>query len=393
MTITLPGLIDPHVHLRDPGQTEKEDFFTGTSAALAGGFTTVLDMPNNKTPITTAQRLEEKINVAREKIVCDVGFYFGSMGDNLEEFEKLTYPLSEFATNRASQGDESRSNGTMKQFNNGGSRHSSNNNLKVFGLKLYLNPTTGNYTLNHKPTLMRIFVEWTHNSPILFHAENETFDIVLNVLKEHPRPIHLCHLSTSYELKRVIEAKSQGLPVTCGVTPHHLFLTSEDEGRLGHLGQMKPPLQSREDIDFLWQHLDAIDVIESDHAPHTVDEKRSDPPAGGPHYGVPGLETTLPLLLTAVHEDKLLIDDVVRLCHTGPARCFHVSIHENTYAEVDLDEEWEISNDKLLTKCKWSPFNGWKVKGRVKRVFLRGEKVFEDRMVLAKPGSGKIISA
>ncbi|MDP3941050.1 MAG: amidohydrolase family protein [bacterium] len=356
--LTLPGLIDPHVHLRDPGQTEKEDFFTGTAAALAGGFTTVLDMPNNKVPVTTAERLEEKIKSAREKVVCDVGFYFGSMGENLAEFAKIS--------------------------------------SKVMGLKLYLNHTTGDFLINHKPTLLRTFVEFTDKKPILFHAENETFDTVLDILREHPRPIHLCHLSTSYELKRVIEAKKKGLPVTCGVTPHHLFLTKEDETSLGTLGMMKPPLQSLRDLDFLWKHLDVIDVIESDHAPHLLSEKQSDTP----FFGVPGLETTLPLLLTAVNDKlfnraqgKLTIDDIIRLCHTNPARIFHIQVDPETKTEVDLDEEWTVENKNLLTKCKWSPFDGWKMRGRVKKVFLRGKKVFEDGNLLAKPGSGKIVTS
>ncbi len=121
--LILPGLIDPHVHLRDPGQTWKEDFHTGTSAALAGGFTTILDMPNNKIPIITSKRLNEKIKIAKEKIVCDVGFYFGSLGDNLDQFEKVS--------------------------------------KKILGLKLYLNQTTGNFLVDKK-MLKKIFIAWNN---------------------------------------------------------------------------------------------------------------------------------------------------------------------------------------------------------------------------------------
>lgn len=349
-TIKLPGLIDPHVHLRDPGQTEKEDFNTGTSAALTGGYTTVIDMPNNLKPIMTFEALKEKIKIAREKIVCDTGFYFGSTGDNLEEFHKVKE--------------------------------------KVIGLKLYLNQTTGNYLLNAS-YLEKIFVSWPNTSPILFHAENETFDLVLNVLKKHPRPIHLCHMSTSYELKKVMKAKEMGLPVTCGVTPHHLFLTKKDITHLKGFGMMKPPLQSREDVDYLWKNLQAIDCIESDHAPHTKKEKLSD----NPPFGVSGLETTLPLLLNAISEGKLRIEDVIRLCHDGPKRIFlphYNNIYHHSSIEVDMGEEYEIKNENLFTKCKWSPFNGWKVKGKVKKVFLRGEKVFDGEKILAQPGFGNI---
>ena len=347
--LQLPGLIDPHVHLRDPGQTEKEDFFTGTSAALAGGFTTVIDMPNNTTPITTAERLQEKVKVAREKTVSDIGFYFGSLGDNLDEFPKVSD--------------------------------------KVFGLKLYLNQTTGNFLLD-KSHLEKIFKAWPEKKPILVHAEDKTFDDVLDVVRKYPRKIHLCHMSSRYELERVIDAKNAGLPVTCGVTPHHLFLTEGDERILGPFGKMRPPLRSRGDVDFFWKHLSAIDLIESDHAPHTLPEKQSD----NPPNGVTNLETTLPLLMTAVSENRLTVENIIRLCHEGPATVFAVPTDTKTYVEVDPAASYEIQNEDLFTKCKWSPFNGWKVKGRVLKVVLHGNTVFENGKLLASPGSGTILS-
>lgn len=346
--IKLPGLIDPHVHLRDPGQTDKEDFYTGTAAALAGGYTTVIDMPNNTTPVTTLERLEEKQKIAAGKTVCNIGFHFGSLGDNLDEFEKVKD--------------------------------------KVLGLKLYLNQTTGNYLLD-KHHLGAIFKAWPAELPILVHAEDKTFDDVLEVLRKHPRKLHLCHMSTKYELEGVMEAKDEGLPVSCGVTPHHLFLTDENERALGPFGMMRPPLRSRGDVDFLWKHIDAVDLIESDHAPHTLEEKQS----GKPPNGVTGLETSLPLLLTAASEGRLSVDDIIRLCHKGPAKIFRIKTDAETYTEVDPDAEYEIRNEDLKTKCKWTPFNGWKAKGKILRVFLKGQKVFEDGEVLATPGSGHII--
>ncbi len=378
----LPGLIDPHVHLRDPGQTDKEDFYTGTSAALAGGYTTVIDMPNNLTPITTFEALEEKIKIAKDKIVCDVGFYFGSMGDNLEEFLKVTgYPSSKNMSSSRKRGSDSRF-------------HENDDKNKVMGLKLYLNQTTGNFLLD-KTHLGKIFATWPAHLPILVHAEDKTFDDVLEVLKKHPRKLHLCHMSTQYELKRVIEAKNSGLPVTCGVTPHHLFLTENDLSHLKSLGLMRPPLRSRGDVDFLWKHLNAIDVVESDHAPHTLEEKQTTPPVGGPPFGVPGLETTLPLLLTAVSQGRLSLERVVKLCHDNPSKILNIPKIPNTpktTVEIDMESTYEIKNENLLTKCKWSPFDGWKVKGRVRRVFLHGEKVFEDGKVLAAPGFGHILT-
>lgn len=347
--VVLPGLIDPHVHLRDPGQTEKEDFYTGTCAALAGGFTTILDMPNNKTPVTTFDRLREKIKIAKDKVVCDIGFYFGSLGDNLDEFKKIA--------------------------------------KQIFGIKLYLNQTTGNFIID-KNALSRIFSAIPSRLPILVHAEDNTLSNVLKVVKKLKKNTHICHISLASELKQIINAKNEGLPITCGVTPHHLFLTENDVKNLGPFGKMRPPLRSKKDVEFLWKNLRYIDVIESDHAPHTIEEKNSDIPPNG----VPGLETTLPLLLTAVSENRLTIEDVIKLCFDNPAKIFKITTDKNTKIEIDPDKSYIIENRYLHTKCGWSPFNNWKVKGKVERVFIRETKVFESGKVLVEPGFGKVIS-
>ncbi len=349
--IKLPGFIDPHVHLRTPGQEVKEDFFTGTSAALAGGFTAVIDMPNNKVPITSLTKLQEKEALAQDQIVSDIGFYFGTLGDNLDEFDRI---LTE--------------------------------GRGVKGLKIYLNQTTGNFLLNKKH-LAEIVKRWPEELPILFHAEGKTFDDVLEVVRNYPRKIHLCHLSTRYELKLVIAAKEAGLPVTCGVTPHHLFLNEKHFNEYGAFAMMRPPLMPQEDVDFLWDHIDSIDLIESDHAPHTLEEKHSDTPPNG----IPGLETTLPLLLTAVSQKALTIEDVVRLCHSGPKEIFAIDQGKDTYIEVDMDEDYVIDQTKMFSKGKWTPFNGWKMKGRLKKTILRGTTVFADEKIVVPPGSGQIL--
>lgn len=346
--ITLPGLIDTHVHLREPGATQKENFETGTKAAIAGGYTCILDMPNNPEPTITPEALNKKISLATGRIYCDVGFYFGSLGDNLEEFSKIKD--------------------------------------QVFGIKLYLNVTTGNFLIDAEK-LRTIYEAWSSPQPILLHCEGETLPMALKVIKESNKKTHICHVSSRDELSQIIQAKQDGLPITCGVTPHHLFLTEDDAKRLGPFGHMKPFLRTQQDVDFLWQNLDKVDLIESDHAPHTKAEKESE----NPPFGVPGLETTLPLLLTAVSEGKLTIDDLKRLLHTNPTKIFNVPTSSETYVEVDENEEYEIKNENLKTKCGWSPFAGRRVKGRVKTVYLHGEKVFDNGEILAKPGYGKIL--
>lgn len=345
--IRLPGLIDPHVHLRDPGQTEKEDFLSGTSAALAGGYVAVLDMPNNAVPITTVALLEEKRQLARQKTVCDIGFYFGTLGDNFAEFPRVID--------------------------------------SVMGLKIYMNITTGGFIVD-KSRLLEIYKAWPEAKPILLHAEEDVSAIVEHVLRVTKKRTHLCHVSSQSELEFVMRSKDAGLPITCGVTPHHLFLTAEDADRLGPFGHMKPYLKSRRDQQFLWDHLDYIDVIESDHAPHTKAEKQSSTPP----FGVPGLETTLPLMLTAEAEGRLSRQQLLDRLHANPARIFSVPVDDTTHIEIDMAEH-EIRDDQLLTKAGWSPFSGRRVVGKIKRVVLRGETVFEDGQVLAEPGSGHLL--
>lgn len=325
---------------------------TSTHAAIAGGFTTVLDMPNNNPPITTFPRLQMKMDQARHYTQYDIGFYFGSLGDNLDEFEKV------------------------KDL--------------VYGLKLYLNMTTGGYIIDEK-TMKKIYRQWRKvtegEKPILLHAEEDVIESVIRVVKETDQPTHICHVSSEEELAKIIKLKKEGLPVTCGVTPHHLFLTKDDVKRLGPYGQMKPSLKTKRDQDFLWRNLENIDVIESDHAPHTKDEKES----ANPPYGVPGLETTLPLLLTAAAEGKMTINDIIRLCFDTPSKLFGIQPHLNTFIRVDENERWTIKNEDLYTKCKWTPFNGMQVRGKLKQVFIRGTKVFENGKILIQPGFGEVI--
>ncbi len=348
--ITLPGLIDPHVHLRTPGQTHKEDFFTGTAAAIAGGFTTILDMPNNNTPIINLGRLKEKQELASHQTVCDIGFHIGSLGENINELN-VTQPYS-------------------------------------FGLKIYLNQTTGNYIVDHT-VFAKICDVWSNKLPILLHAEADVIENIIEIGHRAGQRMHICHISSKKELETILNAKQKGYQVTCGVTVHHLFLNEETGKKLGPFGMMKPTLKPQEDVDFLWNHLKDIDIIESDHAPHTKEEKQGEKPP----FGVPGLETTLGLLLNAVHEGKITIDDIKRLCFFGPKKIFSINTDENTKIEIDENEEWTVDNKKLFTKCGWSPFAGWKLKGKVKKVYIRGEKVFENETLLVKPGFGRVLKS
>ena len=184
------------------------------------------------------------------------------------------------------------------------------------------------------------------------------------------------------------EAKSRGIKVTCEVTPHHLFLTDEDIPRLGFgRSEVRPRLARPADRDALWANLDVIDCFATDHAPHTMEEKDS----ANPPPGFPGLETALPLLLTAVADGRLTMNDLVQRMVHNPRRIFALPEQPETWVEVDMDAKWELRAADTFTRCAWTPFEGMQVRGRVQRVVLRGQEVVKDRQVFARPGTGKRI--
>ena len=345
--IRLPGMIDIHTHLRDPGAIQKEDFYTGTCAALAGGVIAICDMPNNPIPTVSPKTLQDKEKIAQKKAVCDYGFYFGATVSNFNQFKKAVH--------------------------------------KVVGLKVYMNETTGPLLLENLEDLEQIFKNWPRTKPIMVHAEDSTVAKVLGLVAIYDRWVHFCHLSQACEVEMVKEAKNRGMKITCEVTPHHLFLTEKDAAALGGYGKVKPPLRKSSDRDALWKNLKIIDVIASDHAPHTREEKEST----NPPSGMPGLETTLPLLLTAASRGKLTLEELVRLTFKNPFRLFGLTPDKNSYLEIDQKASYTVENKNLVTKCGWSPFDGYKVKGKVRRVFIRGQKVFEDGQILVDGGFGQ----
>ena len=337
-TKRLPGLIDVHVHLRDPGATQKEDFDTGTMAALAGGYTFVLDMPNNPTPTISIERLEEKIKLADEKAHCDVGFNYGTDGKNMDTFKEAY------------------------------------NNPRVYGLKLYCNHTTGEMLVEDPKLQEAVFAAWDSEKPILVHAEGEQLAQTLAFAEKYDRRLHDCHISRADEVEMIKEAKKKGLRVSAGVCPHHLYMTGDHVQELGVRAMMKPPLWSKDDQAALWAGLadGTIDLVETDHAPHLEHEKES----GDAKFGVPGLETSLGLMLKAVHDGKLSEEDVLRLMYEAPKRIFNIPDQDNTYVELDPEEEYVVQKP-FQTKCNWSSFEGWTLYGKVKKVMLRSRDVYE----------------
>ncbi|RPI92185.1 MAG: hypothetical protein EHM40_13810 [Chloroflexi bacterium] len=349
--LRLPGLIDPHVHLREPGATHKEDWDTGTSAALAGGFTMVLAMPNTRPPIFDAETLDLALNAAEQKARCDYAQYIGAGPDN-----------AEVAASLADQ---------------------------AAALKMYLDLTFGQLRLDDMTLWRPHFEKYPKQYPIVAHSESRSMAAAILFAAIYDRPVHIAHISLKEEILLIKAAKEKGIKVTCEVCPHHLFMVSQvadeesgkkKEGRR----EVRPRLATQTDVDALWQNLDVIDCFATDHAPHTLEEKDSE----NPPPGFPGLETALPLLLTAVDHGRLTMDDVISRMHTNPKKIFSLPDQPETWTEVDENAEYEIRASEHFTRCGWTPFEGWKVKGRVRKVVLRGKNAFEDGKVLAEAGYG-----
>lgn len=349
----LPGLIDPHVHVREPGQTHKEDWDSATQAALAGGVTMILAMPNTKPSIFDASTLDLALDAAAQKARCDYAQFVGAGPDNAELLPLLAPHAA--------------------------------------GLKMYLDSTFGDLRLNDMTLWMPHFASYPKEYPIVLHSESRTMAAGILFAALYDRPVHIAHISLKEEVLLIKAAKERGLKVTCEVCPHHLFLSEDDISAIsqGHpgRGEVRPRLATKADVEALWQNMDVIDCFATDHAPHTIEEKDSE----NPPPGFPGLETLLPLLLIAVSEEHLTLDDIIQKSVINPRRIFKLPEQPETWVEIDENAEYEIHASEQFTRCGWTPFEGWKVRGKVRKVVLRGQTAFEDGKLFVESGYGRNI--
>jgi dihydroorotase (multifunctional complex type) len=392
--LVLPGLIDEHVHLRDEGKAYKEDFTSGTAAAAAGGFTTALDMPNNDPVTMSAETLRSRMIVAQRKILVNVGFY--------SEFPKKLPEIPEIVVEGA------------------------------IGFKLFLGCQVGGLNIDNDQALHEAFKEAAKlNVPVAVHAEDkasltanegklkqakktgiadflrahtETVELkaiqrLLKVSEQTNVQLHFCHVSTAEGLNAISEAKKSGRKVTCEVTPNHLLLSSDDLKRYGQMVIMSPPLRSKAHVEALWKGLENgfVDALGSDHAPHSQSEKSASS-VWDVKVGVPGLETTLPLILTLVKKNRLTITQMVQLLAEKPAEIYglndrgHLEQGKNAdLTVVDFNCQFKINASKFKSKAKFSPYDGWDVKGKPVKVIVNGQLVFDEGEIVAKAGNGFII--
>ncbi len=305
-------------------------------------------MPNNQPPVVNMDVLAAKERAASQA-VCDYGFWWGATAGSSDVLDEAA--------------------------------------RRCVGMKVYMTHTYGPLLVNDPVALMHLFQAWPAHRPIAVHAEGASILTAILLGQLFGKHVHICHVSQAWQMAAIRRAKEQGCRVTCEVTPHHLFLTEEDARRLGSLAQMRPPLGSAKDQQALWSNLDAVDMLATDHAPHTLAEKggRRPPP------GVPGLETALPLMLTAVADGRLSLEKLVDMVHGAPARLFHLTPPPDTFVTAETGTRREVRGRELQTRCKWSPFEGMTVRARVLETWVRGTRAWGDGQIQVSAGFGQRI--
>lgn len=392
--LVLPGLIDVHVHLRDEGKSRKEDFYTGTSAAAAGGFATVVDMPNNDPVTMSSETLRNRMEIAERKVVVNVGFRC-EFPRNLKDIEPIVLQgalgFKLFMAEQVGGLDLDSDDGIIEAFKTAAG----------FGASVAVHAEDKEMLKRAEDALKK---EKRNDIAAFLKAHSDSVELkaverVLNLVRQSGVQLHFCHVSTEEGLNAIIEGKESGLKVSCEATPHNLLLSSDDLKRIGMLCVSMPPVRDRRHIEALWNGVSSgsIDVLASDHAPHMLKEKEAES-VWDVKVGIPGLETTLPLLLTEVNRGRLSLGELVRLLAEKPAEILQLRrkgrLREGNDADltvVDLYRKDEIDSSKFLSKAKYSPFEGREVTGKLVNTYVNGRMVIDEGEVVVKPGTGIVL--
>ena len=384
----LPGIIDSQVHFREPGLTHKEDLESGTRAAVLGGVTSIFEMPNTNPATTTEELFQDKLNRAKGRAHCNYAFFVGASHDNITEIARLEKMP-----------------------------HCS-------GVKIFMGSSTGNLLVEDDESLEKILAQGSRR--VIVHSEDEMrlrerkhiaidqADVhyhpvwrdvetavnsttrLLRLARKTGRPIHVLHVSTGEEMDILRDAKDIA---TVEVLPQHLTLYAPDcYDRLGTFAQQNPPIREKRHLDRIWKALldGTVDVIGSDHAPHTREEKEKPYPSSP--SGVPGVQTLVPIMLNHVHDGRLTLHKFVELVTTNPCRVFKVKnkgrLRQGFDADitiVDLKKQKTIQNSWIASKCGWTPFDGMKVTGWPTHTIVGGHVVMENDQVIA-PSLGQPVN-
>jgi dihydroorotase len=382
--LILPAGVDIHVHFRDPGFTQKEDFSTGSAAAAFGGISCVFDMPNTQPQTISMQALKEKTQLASQKSFVDFGLFAGVGDENIGTLSELSSYCTGF-----------------KIFL-GSSNHSLRLSPQNLQVALAETNRTKKITLLHAEDEHCLKVHQGQERDLIDHlrcrsaeCEETSLRQIIQSNQGHTAPLHICHLSSCEGVEMLRRRPSN---ISIGVTPHHLFFDVQSLNKNQTFYKVNPPIRSSFDKDALWKgvHTRLINVFESDHAPHTKEEKTVD--FGNAPSGVPGVETMYPLLLAAVKKDPLTLDMLLASLCEKPAQLLHLSKgkleigRDADFIVVDLKKTETIDAERLHSKCGWTPFEGFPAIFP-SMVFIRGEKVIDDHQILVKKGFGTVVGA
>jgi len=380
----LPGIIDEHVHFREPGLTHKADILSESKAAVAGGVTSYLEMPNTKPQTITTSTLDDKLTIAAGKSLANYAFYIGATNDNLDEMLRI-------------------------------------DPAKTCGIKVFMGASTGNMLVNNPDTLKGIFSEakmliavhaedeeiiqknlqlyrkrYSDNIPVYLHPEIRSEEAcykstvkAVELANKYKTRLHILHLSTARELE-LLEGRpySKNKLISGEVCVHHLWFDDRNYKSLGTKIKWNPAIKTRKDREALLEAVKSnkIDAIATDHAPHTWNEKNRDylhSPSGGPM-----IQHSLPAMLEMHNKNLIDLETVVeKMCH-APARIFSIEkrgfIREGYWADLVLvnpDKPWKVSKDNILYKCRWSPLEGTQFKNHIEKTFVNGQLVFDNGIV------------
>ncbi len=388
----IPGMIDDQVHFREPGLTHKGDLATESVAAVAGGITSFMDMPNVDPQTTTVAALEEKYAIAEGRVSANYAFYLGATNDNISQIRALAP-------------------GT------------------ACGIKVFMGASTGNLLVDDHEALELIFrdapvIVVTHceDSPMIWEAEAaarekygddvpmsehphirsveacyKSSKFATELARRHDTRLHVLHLTTAKEMELFSPAPRTEKRITAEVCVHHLWFDESDYEALGTRIKCNPAIKSRADRDALRAALaeGRIDVVATDHAPHTVEEKAN--PYFGAPAGLPLVQHALPSMLEHVHDGRYTLEFVVDRTSHAPADVFGVEkrgyIREGYYADlaiVDMDDPWTVRRDNVLYKCGWSPFEGVTFRSRIVTTFVNGRRVWDGERIVGDPAGKRM---
>jgi len=370
-SLVFPGAIDPHVHFREPGQTDKEDLFTGSRAAALAGVTTALDMPNNIPPITGRIALRDKAWRAAARSCVDIGLYGGVTSD--ADIMAMASDCIGFKIYLSGDNDIVVSDEMLPALLR---------RVKAGGSVLAVHAEHSSCVSRQHPDSL---AEHARHRPA--GCEVDGIRRMLEANRGVGARLHICHLSSPEAAALVHRSNASG-----GVTPHHLLLSLSSSFELPAMGLVNPPLRSETTRAGLW-HLfrqGAIDVAESDHAPHLLEEKKNMEEAPS---GMPGVDALLPLLLRRVKQGELPLELVHRMCCRRPAAIFGLpkgEISPGRAADL-LVLDFEERGIEPHSKCGWSPYEGWPAV-YPRQVYLRGERIVDDGAFVGEPGMGQVVT-